>query len=131
MAGGLSTVLLRLQEATELGLFVPSWPPSEPRFCAYPDFPNNFGRSILRRWPVTCRSGSSSVQVALYEGVDAASQGLEPGRHHQRGGEVSNLTKGRSSQRLQPSSLCSASTAFFEVLCTQTKSQNRPFGGCA
>src|SRR5215217_9639127 len=48
MAQGLSSVLLRLQEATDLGLLAPSWPPSEPRFCAYPDFPNSFGETVWK-----------------------------------------------------------------------------------
>jgi hypothetical protein len=57
-------VLLRLQEATELGLFVPSWPPSEPRFCAYLDFPNSFGRLILRTSPAR-RSTEFGQEVAI------------------------------------------------------------------
>jgi hypothetical protein len=57
-------VLLRLQEATELGLFVPSWPPSEPRFCAYPDFPSSFGRIILRTSPAR-RSTEFGQEVAI------------------------------------------------------------------
>src|SRR5215211_7454644 len=73
MAGGLSSVLLRLQEATDLGLLAPSWPPSEPRFCAYPDFPNSFGRGILRsslaescieRPPRAARSASKRLHAA-------------------------------------------------------------------
>jgi hypothetical protein len=30
-------------------------------------------------------------EAALHEGIDAASQGLEQGRHHQRGDEVGDL----------------------------------------
>jgi hypothetical protein len=48
MAEGLSDGLIWGREAADRGPFDLFWPPSEPRFCAYPDFPNSFGRGILR-----------------------------------------------------------------------------------
>jgi hypothetical protein len=36
-------------EATDRDSFDSSWPLSEPRFGTHSDFPNSFGREILRR----------------------------------------------------------------------------------
>src|SRR5829696_4762567 len=48
-----------------------------PLVCGYPRIPSAIGLV--------------PEETALHEGVDAAPQGLEQRRHHQRGGEVSDL----------------------------------------
>src|SRR5215204_5609559 len=48
IAEGFSTVRFWRQEAAGRGFFTPSWRSSEPRFGTHSDFPNSFGRGILR-----------------------------------------------------------------------------------
>src|SRR5215203_1108129 len=47
IAQGLSSALLRRQEAADRGFFGPLERLRNPHFGAYPDFPNSFGRVIL------------------------------------------------------------------------------------
>src|SRR5215203_1973566 len=46
------SLLLRRQEPADRDPFGPSWPPSEPRSGTHPNFPNSFGRYVLRTYEV-------------------------------------------------------------------------------
>ena len=48
IAEGVSSTLLWRQEAADRDFFDPSWPLSEPRFGINSEFPNSFGRGVLR-----------------------------------------------------------------------------------
>jgi hypothetical protein len=48
IAEGVSPLRFWRQEAADRASFVPSWQPSESRFGTQSDFPNSFGREILR-----------------------------------------------------------------------------------
>src|SRR5919107_6080607 len=39
-------------------LFAPSWRPYSPRFGTHSEFPNSFGRKILRSWATYLTTGS-------------------------------------------------------------------------
>src|SRR5215216_7455130 len=64
IAEGVSSTLLWRQEAADRDFFDPSWPLSEPRFGINSEFPNSFGRGILRSWTSDLRS-SPKLQAAL------------------------------------------------------------------
>src|SRR5215208_4112758 len=48
IAEGVTSAILWRQEATDRDSLDSSWPLSEPRFGTHSDFPNSFGRGILR-----------------------------------------------------------------------------------
>src|SRR5215207_1701180 len=68
IAEGVTSAILWRQEATDRDSLDSSRPLSEPRFGTHSDFPNSFGRGILRSSSLEGSRNSSSSQEPRYFG---------------------------------------------------------------